>query len=286
MKLVVQHNFNTGFGDGVFAMMDYLNTVHDLKEMGFETKLVFNMRGNLYFKSKNQLDYLDRSSFYMFDEIEFTHTPFMNRNEEGYTCVFTHGNANPGAHFWDLFIDDESVNFFEQNYSISQYNMDALINKKPFKVFPKLVDEILIKYDEFIKENNIGEFDAIYYRTQDLQEELDFLEKNKPELMRILETDKRLFICSNGIEFKNYIKSFNKPNVFFWDIPLGESIGGNHLEHYKVDPDVLHQRCIYTLLDMWTLGNAKEIHFFTTWGRYSNFLFYAPIVNCERIFYK
>ena len=61
MDIIAQHNFNTGFGDGLFAMTEYLTNIGTLKEYGFSTKLHFNLSRNLYFKEKTPLDYLNNS---------------------------------------------------------------------------------------------------------------------------------------------------------------------------------------------------------------------------------
>lgn len=281
MKAIVQHNFNTGFGDGLFAMTDYITNAKKLKELGFKIKLEFNLSLNLYFKDKSPIDYLDKESFNMFDEIVTTNNPIYETNKNGYTCVFTHANAKPGQHYWDLFINDESLDFYYKNHIIENFNMNSMVSGKLPSVFPKLSSEILEKYNEFVKTNNLYDFDAIYFRTQDLDEELDFLESKKERLNQIINSGRKIFFCSNSKEFKKYIKSFNNENLYYWEIPLEDEWGGNHLLHQRIDNENLHQRTIYTLLDMWTLCCSKNIHFFTTWGRYSNFMIYAPINNSK-----
>lgn len=127
---------------------------------------------------------------------------------------------------------------------------------------------------------------TIYFRTQDLQEELNFLEKYKGKIEEIITNNKKTFICSNSISFKTFVKTLNNPNVIFFTIPLEEQIGGNHLNHQELDDEVLHQRNIYTLLDMYALGQVNEIDFFTTWGRYSNFLFFSGVNRKTINFYN
>jgi hypothetical protein len=285
MELIVQHNFNTGFGDGLFAMTDYLNNVYNLKKLGYRTKLKFNLNGNLYFKSHTPLDYLDRKIFEIFDEISFNENIFYETNHDGFTCVFTHAHANPGQHYWDLFVDNDSLNFYYENHIIENYNMINMISGKKPKIIPLLSSEILDNFNQFVLNNNITEYKSIYFRTQDLDEELDFLESKKEELIEILNKNQKIFICSNSKEFKNFVKNLNLNNVYYWELPLENEWGGNHLLHQRIDDENLHQRTIYTLLDMWTLCSGKEIYFFTTWGRYSNFMVYAPINNCK-IHYK
>jgi hypothetical protein len=58
---------------------------------------------------------------------------------------------------------------------------------------------------------------------------------------------------------------------------LEDKIGGNHLNHQELEDSILHGRNIYTLLDMFILGESSEIDFFTTWNRYSNFLVFAGL---------
>lgn len=285
MKAIIQHNFNTGWGDGLFAMTDYINNTIELKKLGYEVELRFNIRTNLYFKSKEPLDYLDNKIFEIFDKISINSDFLYLDEQDGFTCVYTFANAKPGQHFYDIFVESTSKKIFQENIRIHHYNMINMVNGILPEIYPEINSEIKEKFDKFITSNSLEEYDSIYFRTQDLQEELDFLEKNKKNLEEILSQEKKIFICSNSKEFKNYIKSLKNPNVYFWEIPLEEEWGGNHLLHQKIDDDLLHQRTIYTFLDMWTLSKSKKINFFTTWGRYSNFLFYSPI-NGSNIIYK
>lgn len=279
MKLIVQHNYTSGHGDALMGMIDFMNVVNDLKKIGFKTHLKISLSRNYYFKEKTPLDYVNIDCLDMFDVIEVTNNIFTEMNEEGYTCVFTHSNAKPSQHYWDLFIDNDSVGFFYNNYKIKQYDMNGLVNGNLPLLYPKLNSEIINNYEKIRTEKEIDSYDAIYFRTQDLLDELDFLEENKEKIIQIVNNSTKLFFCSNSVEFKKFVKSLDidKNKLFYWELPLEEKIGGNHLEHYKLDSDVLHSRSIYTFLDMWTLGNAKKIHFFTTWGRLSNFLIYVPL---------
>ena len=285
MKAIIQHNFNTGWGDGLFAMTDYINNAIEMKRLGFEVELNFNIKTNLYFKTKTPLDYLDSEIFLVFDKINFNSEILNNNTQNGFLCVYTFSNAKPSQHFYDIFVDLDSVDFFNQNIKINHFNMIGMVNGFKPKVYPKLNKEILSLFEKFKKNNELKHFDAIYFRTQDLQEEFDFLEKNKLILQQIVNSETNIFICSNSKEFKKYIKSLNRKNVYFFEIPLEDEWGGNHLLHQTIDDENLHNRNIFTFLDMWALSVANNIHFFTTWGRYSNFLFYAPINESNIIFY-
>ncbi len=285
MKAIIQHNFNTGWGDGLFAMTDYLNNTIELKKLGYEVELRFNIRTNLYFKSKKPLDYLEEEIFSIFDKISINSDFLYLDEQDGFSCVFTFANAKPGQHFYDIFVESSSKQFYSDNMKVCHFNMINMINGNLPNVYPILNSEIQKKFEDFIHRNDLVDYDSIYFRTQDLQEELDFLDSNKKTINEILSDNKKLFICSNSKEFKNYVKSLKNPNVYFWEIPLEDEWGGNHLLHQRIDDEILHERNIYTFLDMWTLSKSKKIHFFTTWGRYSNFLFYAPI-NGSQIIYK
>jgi|694.fasta_scaffold60901_3 hypothetical protein len=285
MKAIIQHNFNTGWGDGLFAITDYLNNTIELKKLGYEVELRFNIRTNLYFKSKKPLDYLEEEIFSIFDKISINSDFLYLDEQDGFSCVFTFANAKPGQHFYDIFVESSSKQFYSDNMKVCHFNMINMINGNLPNVYPILNSEIQKKFEDFIRINDLVDYDSIYFRTQDLQEELEFLDSNKKTINEILSDNKKLFICSNSKEFKNYVKSLKNPNVYFWEIPLEDEWGGNHLLHQRIDDDILHERNIYTFLDMWTLSKSKKIHFFTTWGRYSNFLFYAPI-NGSQIIYK
>ena len=277
MELIVQQNYTSGHGDAIMAMTDYLNVVYDLKRMGFNTKLILTLNGNLYFKSKTPLDYFDLNYTSIFDEIKVIKEPIMEYKYENFTCVFTHSSARPGAHYWDLFISNDSLDLFRKNYEVKQYSMNGLVNNDLPKIKPKLSDSILEEYKKIIKEKEIKTYNSIYFRTQDLQEELDFLESKKEKIKEIIENNSKTFICSNSYSFKNYVKSLNNKNVFYLTLPLENEIGGNHLNHQELEDSILHERNIYTLLDMLILGESSEIDFFTTWNRYSNFLVFAGL---------
>lgn len=285
MKAIIQHNFNTGWGDALFAMTDYINNSIEMKKNGFKVELNFNLKGNLYFKSKTPLDYLNLQSFGVFDKINFDSEVLYDDTQNVLSCVYTFSNARPSQHYYDIFVDSDFVDFFKENIEISHFNMIKIIEGDKPKTYPALNNEILSIFNSFKENNNIKDFNAIYVRTQDLQEEIDFLEKIKPKLDNILKDEDKIFICSNNKEFKNYINSLNNKNVVSWQLPLEDVWGGNHLNHQMIDDENLHNRNVFTFLDMWTLGMAKNIHFFTTWNRYSNFLFYAPLNNANIIYH-
>lgn len=277
MKLIIQANFNQGYGDGFMAMCDYMRVATDLKKLGYDTNLNFWLNRNYYYKSKSPLDYIDIECLNMFNTIQIINKPLTKIKEDGYTCVFTHAGAGPSLHYWDLYVDDESVEFFNKNYKVVQFCMNDMVRGIIPDLYPKLNSEILNKYDEFLKKNKVLDYDTIYFRTQDLQDEPNFIQSYENQINEIIDRGRNIFVCSNSYELKKLIKKINKKNVFYWELPLEEKMGGNHYNHQTISDDDLHSRNIYTLLDMWTLGKSNEIFFFTTWRRYSNFLLFAPI---------
>lgn len=285
MELIIQANFNQGYGDGFMAMCDYMKVTKDLKSIGYRTKLNFWLNRNFYYKSKSPLDYIDLSCLDMFDEIQIINNPMTKRNENGFTCVFTHAGAEPSLHYWDLFINDESVNFYQEKYNVVQFSMNNMVGGNIPEIYPKLSSEILNKYNEFITENNLLDYDTIYFRTQDLQDEPNFIQSYEDKINEIIDRGRDIFVCSNSYELKKLIKKINKKNVFYYNVPLEEKMGGNHYNHQTINEEDLHNRNIYTLLEMWTLGKSNEIFFFTTWRRYSNFLLFAPIHKSKIHYY-
>jgi hypothetical protein len=286
MKCIIQHNFNTGWGDAWFAMTDYLNNAINLKEKGFNLELRFNLNRNLYFKTKKPLDYLDRKIFEIFDKITYDSEVLHTGNLGNLCCVYTFASAKPSEHYFDIFVESENKKYFEDNIEVLHFNMYKLVNKIHPRVYPVINEEIQNLYETFVNQNKLNSYDSIYWRTQDLQEELSFLEKNKNSIKEIVNQSNQLFICSNSVEFKKFVKSLNSSNIYFWEIPLENELGGNHLNHQELNDNDLHQRTIYTFLDAWTMGHSKTVHFFTTWNRYSNFLFYAPLNESKIIYYQ
>lgn len=53
MKLLIQHNFNTGLGDMYNDMVEYMTTTKKYKEMGWEVHLIFCLYNNKYIREKD-----------------------------------------------------------------------------------------------------------------------------------------------------------------------------------------------------------------------------------------
>lgn len=176
----------------------------------------------------------------------------------------------PGGHLWDLFLevgyDEDSLNDVRTyQYTVPNYleNMDVFN------------DEIIKKYNNLKTSYGLtNSYYAIYYRTHDLQDNIESYVQFEEQLRTILNNNQKVFVCSNSFKFKEYIKSFNTDNIICYDVPK-ENESGNHYNYNRVffdDFDLLHLRTEYVIYDMLTLSDAIGIDFFTLWGRTSNFL--------------
>lgn len=274
MDFIIQHNFNQGFGDAFLAMSDYLNHAKKLKSEGYKIKLIFWLYNNKYFKSESPLEYLDETIFSIFDEIEVSKIPLTQKKQNGYECVFTHAGAHPSSHYWDLYVKESLIG--TNSYSnIKRYSIESLLMDENHNVIPKLNVDITKKCENFINDNKLNDFVSIHFRTQDLDNEPSFLEKKKQKIYEIIQNNEKVFVCSNSLEFIKFIRESKFENVYYFNLPEWDSIGGHHMNQIHLSDDILKQRNVVTLSEMFLIGESKKVYAISSFNRLSYFLFFS-----------
>ena len=290
MKALIQHNISSGFGDTVVAIFEYLNTAQNLINEGYIVDLKINSVRNLYFELESFFKIFDRENYKIFNSIEFIYTPIHDVVFDVYERVYTLSDAHPGAHWWDLFLERNYDNEMLSKIEIYPYQCVEFPEYK--SIFTK--DIMDGYYNETKDKFEDGNYISIYFRTHDLQDDIDFLECNKEKVLEIISKNEKIFVCSNSYKFKLWVKELGIPNVFMFDIP-GESEFGNHYNLdliYKLDMGLIldgvitkNLRTKYTIYDILALGFSSEINHFSSWGRTSNFTFIGKIKGVKHNFY-
>lgn len=290
MRALIQHNISSGFGDTVVAIFEYLNTTENLIKKGYEVDLKINSIRNIYFELPSFFEIFNKEHFKIFKTIEFINHPIHDIKFDSLERVYTLSGVEPGAHWWDLYLE-------------TKYDKDDLscIEIYPYQctLFPQYKDIFTNKImsDYFNEINGILQIDnysSIYFRTNDLEDNDQFFESQKENLINIINSNQKIFLCSNSYKFKKWAKELNNPNIFMFDIP-GESEFGNH---YNLD--LLHKldmglvldgintkklRTKYTIYDILSLGFSSEINHFSSWGRTSNFTFLGKLRGVKNNLY-
>jgi hypothetical protein len=287
MRGIIQHNFTTGFGDALNCIYEYFTTCKNLQKKGYEFELYLNLDKNVYFEKDRFFHYFNEDLFRtIFKKITITEDPIRDVNYEDVVRVHSIGIVEPGGHLWDLFLevghDVDDINDVRTfSYTVPHYleRMDVFNN------------EIIKKYNDLKTLYGLTTpYYAIYYRTHDLQDNVESYSQFDDELRTILNDNEKVFVCSNSFKFKEYIKTFNTNNIVCYDIPK-EKESGNHYNYNRVFFDnfeLLHLRTEYVIYDMLTLSDAAGIDFFTLWGRPSNFMLIPKLKRTkinERIIY-
>lgn len=274
MKVLVQHTFNSGLGDFLNCIYEYFETCYNLKENGYnEFILKLYLNNNSYFQKDDFFYFFKKEKFQeIFNNIEIIDEPIRTNNYENMGLVSTIGGAQPGAHLWDLYVED-SNNVKIKNY-IRYYSYI-----KPNLPFIDIFNERIIdNYNNLKKIYNLDNYVSIYYRTEDLNDNIETYENYKEVFNTIIKNSEKIYVCSNSFLLKKYLKKFSN-KIIIYDI-IGEEINGNHSNYDKFyfnDKNITDLRTEFAIYEMLTLSDSNEINFFTVYNRESNFLLLSKV---------
>ena len=271
MQAIIQHTFNSGLGDCVVAVSEYLHNAQRLKKLGYNITLNINTTNNLYYNDLNLFDIFDIKSFSIFNNINI-----INSSKDSYDGYLvnhiSYGASKPGLHWWDLFLSCED-NFTVDTFPQNGLFFNNLINDNNIVFNPSI-------YETFNKLNHKN-YDVIYLRPNDCEDNLKLYNIKKEKIDSILKKSDKVFVCSNSHKIK---EQFCASNIFKLNIPM-ENLYGNHIyNNLKIDTDISKIRTQLAVLEMVILSKANRIYFATSWGRVSNFLYFA-ILNKVPIIY-
>jgi hypothetical protein len=261
-------------GDFLNCIYEYFHTCENLKKIGYnDFSIKFSLNKNVYLHKDSFFDFFKKETFEtIFNSIEIIDEPIVSVKYGDMERIISIGNADPGAHLWDLFVEDG----YDENVknAFKQYSY-----KKPeIPYIDFFNDNINEKYQNLKKEYGLDDYVSIYYRTYDLQDNEDTYVNFESEFDEIIRNNDKIYVSSNAYLFKEYVKKYGD-KIVMYDIP-GEDVAGNHYNYNRVfydNKDMIHLRTEFVLFEMLTLSDSKEVNFFTLWGRESNFLLLTKV---------
>jgi hypothetical protein len=120
------------------------------------------------------------------------------------------------------------------------------------------------------------QYNSLHFRAKDGRDNVDLYIDNEEEFKDIIFNKGKVFICSNSYKFKEYIKSFNSPNVFMYELPFEQEFG-NHLSvlpfNNEFGKDDYEERTIDAAVESLTISDSNKVFSFNFFGNvHSNFL--------------
>lgn len=267
MKAIVQHNFNSGLGDCIVAIAEYIENIKYLKNLGFTTTLKINTNENKYYSNLDLFDLIDKNLFISyFDTIEYiqntesSYPGFINKH-------ISYGAKKPGMHWWDLFIDTDQnipiITFNQNHYEFSNVKNNSIkIN------FTKNILDYTTKILSF----NVT---SLYLRLKDYNDDINNIsETTLKHISDIYNQFNYVFICSNSYPIKEYIRSLYPKQTVLLQSPLEKELGYHYSSNLSSGDRYSSKiRTYITLAEMFILSKSNQIFFHTEWDRISNFLF-------------
>lgn len=288
MIVNIQINFTSGIGDFYTYFCEIYYTAKQLKENGHEI--------HLYFISQRKVDFLSlfESKYYQFfDKIEILNIPKSSNDFGDYEVVYPSKSWVTGQHCWEMFFP-KNIN---ENYHRYYFNLShpGMLNYFELLDFPKLSNKIVDETIKFINNNGLNDFSVIHFREWDdigdaynsrvldpninddefevrhvkLKKEFTLNEKIMTQIQKICDENEKVFVCSNSIRVKTYVKEHFK-NVFLYD--------DNILKTTKRDYSD-EEYWNFCLIEFCLISMSKKINIFTNYCWISNFISYGVFNN-------
>lgn len=282
MEILIQHNVKAGLGDFTNGMRRYFHFAERIKKRKFaRISLYVNMKESIMF-DKDFFFKLYNKTFLesWFDEIIISDVPITESSYNGLTHLDVFGAKEIGVHQYDIFIETTSPVFpnFINNLQLffSENETSKFIN-----FFSDLVME---RYDRMNIHKN-EEYKSLHFRAQDFHDNVDLYIDHEDQFKDIIFNKGKIFVSSNSYKFKEYIKSFNSPNVFMYDLPF-EKDYGNHVAmlpfNDKFGKNEYEDRTIDAAVESLTISDSNEVFSFNYFGNvHSNFLNIAKLKSVD-----
>lgn len=288
MIVNIQINFTSGIGDFYTYFCEIYFSAKQLKNLGHEV--------HLYFNSKRKIDFLNlfKSEYYeYFDQIFLIEYGKTLNDFENYKIKHPYEKWQPGVHCWEMFVP---VNFEDdfQQYFVN-LSHPGLLNYEELKDFPKLSEDIVKKTENFKIENGLNKFSVIHFREWDdigdaynnrilnptIQDE-EFQVRHKTlkskfsinevimdKIKNICENNEIVFVCSNNMSVKQYIKEhFN--NIFLYNDDILKTTKRDYSDEEYWN---------FCLVEFCLISMAEKINIFTNYSWISNFIAYGVLNN-------
>ncbi len=273
MKVLIQHNLRNGLGDFTNGMYRYIHFVDKIRESGFsKISLHVNMKDSIMFGSDFFFKLFDKSLLEsIFDNIVISELPILSSEYNGLNHLDIFGEKQIGVNQYDIFVytsSPDSRKFVENlQYFFSEDGTSKFVN-----FFSEYVME---RYDRMNIHRN-EQYKSLHFRARDAQDNVELYIDHEEEFKDIIFNKGKIFVSSNSYKFKEYIKSFNSPNVFMYDLPFEQEFG-NHLSALPFTGEFgkqeYEERTIDAAVESLTISDSNEVFSFNFFGDvHSNFL--------------
>ena len=273
MEAIIQHNVRAGLGDYTNGMYRYFHLVDKLRENGFtKIGLYVNMKESTMFDKDFFFRLYNKSLFdKIFDEVIVSDVAITNPDYNGLTFFYVNGERQIGVNQFDIFMNQSAPIFEYFKNNLRLYISDLII--------PKFVnffsDYVMERYERMNIHKN-EQYKSLHFRAKDGRDNVDLYIDHEEEFKDIIFNKGKVFVCSNSYKFKEYIKSFNSPNVFMYELPFEQEFG-NHLSglpfNNEFGKDDYEERTIDAAVESLTISDSNEVFSFNFFGNvHSNFL--------------
>ena len=273
MEVLIQHNVRAGLGDYTNGMFRYFHLVDKMRENGFtKIGLHVNMKESTMFDKDFFFRLYNKSLFEtLFDEIVVSDVAITSPDYNGLSFFYVNGEKKIGFNQFDIFMNQDAPIFYYFKNNLGLYFYDVIV--------PKFVnffsDDVMERYKQTNVHKN-EEYKSLHFRAKDHQDNVDLYIDHEDEFKDIIFNKGKVFICSNSYKFKEYIKSFNSPNVFMYDLSFEQEFG-NHLSALPFTSEFgkseYEERTIDAAVESLTISDSNEVFSFNFFGDvHSNFL--------------
>ena len=276
MRVLIQHNIRAGLGDFTNGMRRYFHFAERIKKRKFsKISLYVNMKESIMFDKDFFFKLYNKSLLEsLFDEIIISDVPITESSYNGLTHLNVFGENQIGTNQYDIFIEKTNQlfpNFINNLHLFFSENDDS-------KFVNFFSDYVMDRYDRMNIHKN-DEYKSLHFRAQDYHDNVDLYIDHEDEFKDIIFNKGKIFVSSNSYKFKEYIKSFNSPNVFMYDLPFEQNFG-NHVAalpfNDKFGKDGYEDRTIDAVVEALTISDSNEVFNFNFFGNvHSNFLNFA-----------
>jgi hypothetical protein len=276
MQVLIQHNLRNGLGDFTNGMRRYFHFAERIKKRKFsKISLYVNMKESIMFDKHFFFKLYNKSLLEsLFDEIIISDVPITESSYNGLTHLNVFGENQIGTNQYDVFIEKTNQlfpNFINNLHLFFSENDDS-------KFVNFFSDYVMDRYNRMNIHKN-EEYKSLHFRAQDYHDNVDLYIDHEDEFKDIIFNKGKIFVSSNSYKFKEYIKSFNSPNVFMYDLPFEQDFG-NHVAalpfNDKFGKDEYEDKTIDAVVEALTISDSNEVFTFNFFGNvHSNFLNFA-----------
>jgi hypothetical protein len=207
----------------------------------------------------------------LFDEIIISDVPITDSSYNGLTHLDLFRGKEIGIQQYDIFVETTSPTF--PNF---KNNLHLFFSENQTSKFVNFFSDYVMERYERMNIYKNEEYKSLHFRAQDYHDNVDLYIDHEDEFKDIIFNKGKIFVSSNSYKFKEYIKSFNSPNIFMYDLPFEQDFG-NHVAmlpfNEKFGKNEYEDRTIDAAVESLTISDSNEVFSFNYFGNvHSNFL--------------